>query len=115
MWMCRGWRRSPKARCIGRIGAETCLALLSGKHFLRVGDVGSGHDFQRRGDVLQCPVIYIALASPETYPGESCARGTATGVVSILAGGFLGTVGGTAFGVNHPIRPKVKCFSGFSD
>jgi hypothetical protein len=51
-------------------------------------------------------VIYIAFSSPETYPGESCARGTAIGMLAILTGGFLGTVGGTAFGVNHPVCSK---------
>ena len=54
-------------------------------------------------------IIYIALASPETYPGQHCSRGMAVGMLSILAGGFLGTVGGTAFGVKHSIcrAPKV--------
>ena len=46
-------------------------------------------------------VIYISLASPETYPGEHCGRGMALGMLSILAGGFLGTVGGTAFAIKH--------------
>ena len=48
-------------------------------------------------------VIYLALSSPETYPGEHCGRGMALGMLSILAGAFLGTVGGTAFGLKHPI------------
>jgi hypothetical protein len=52
-------------------------------------------------------VIYLALASPETYPGEHCGRGMALGMLSILAGGFLGTVGGTAFSIKHSISsPK---------
>lgn len=48
-------------------------------------------------------VIYMALSSPDTYPGESCARGTALAVLSILMGGFLGTIGGAVFGVKHPV------------
>jgi hypothetical protein len=48
-------------------------------------------------------LLYIALASPETYPGQHCGRGMAIGMLSILAGGFLGTVGGTAFGIKHLI------------
>ena len=47
-------------------------------------------------------LMYIALSSPETYPGENCARGMAIGTLSILTGAFLGTVGGAAFGVKHP-------------
>jgi hypothetical protein len=46
----------------------------------------------------------MALASPETYPGQHCGSGMAIGMLSILAGGFLGTVGGTAFGVKHSIN-----------
>lgn len=49
-------------------------------------------------------VIYRTLASPETYPGQHCGRGMALAMLSILAGGFLGTVGGTAFSIKHPIR-----------
>ena len=49
-------------------------------------------------------LLYIALASPETYPGQHCGRGMAIGMLSILAGGFLGTVGGTTFGVKHSIN-----------
>src|SRR5687768_12779925 len=48
--------------------------------------------------------IYLALASPEPYPGAHCGRGMALAMLSILAGGFLGTVGGTAFSIKHPIR-----------
>jgi hypothetical protein len=51
-------------------------------------------------------VIYLALASPETYPGEHCGRGMAVGMLSILAGGFLGTVGGTAFSIKHSIKAQ---------
>ena len=48
-------------------------------------------------------VFYMALASPERYPGQHCARGMALGMLSILAGGFLGTIGGTAFSLKHPL------------
>jgi hypothetical protein len=48
-------------------------------------------------------VIYSALSSPETYPGEHCSRGMAVGMLSVLTGGFLGTVAGTAFGLKHPL------------
>ena len=51
-------------------------------------------------------VMYIALSSPEIYPGESCAKGTAIGMLAILTGGFLGTAGGTAFAVKHPVCSK---------
>ena len=51
-------------------------------------------------------VLYIAFASAETYPGENCARGTAIGVLAILIGGFLGTVGGTAFAIKHPLMKQ---------
>ena len=48
-------------------------------------------------------VIYLALSSPETFPGEHCARGMAFGMLSILTGGFLGTIGGAAFGLKYPL------------
>ena len=48
-------------------------------------------------------VVYIALSTPDTYPGESCARGAAIGMLSILCGGFLGTIGGAVFAVKRPI------------
>jgi len=48
-------------------------------------------------------MIYMALSSPETVPGEHCARGMAIGMLSILLGGFLGTAGGAVFGVKHPL------------
>ena len=51
-------------------------------------------------------VIYMALSTPETYPGENCAQGTALGFLAILTGGFLGTVAGTAFGVKHRVCSK---------
>jgi hypothetical protein len=51
-------------------------------------------------------LVYIALSSPETYPGENCAQGMALGFLSILTGAFLGAVGGTVFGVKHPVLTK---------
>ena len=52
--------------------------------------------------------IYLALASPEPYPGAHCGRGMALAMLSILAGGFLGTVGGTAFSIKHSISSAQK-------
>ena len=49
-------------------------------------------------------VIYMALQTPETYPGQNCGRGTAIAMLSIFLGAFLGTVGGAAFAVKHPIK-----------
>jgi hypothetical protein len=49
-------------------------------------------------------VLYLALSSPETIPGEHCGRGMAIGMLSILTGGFMGTVGGAVFAVKHPAR-----------
>ena len=49
-------------------------------------------------------IVYLTFSSPETVPGEHCGRGMAIGMLSILTGAFLGTVGGTAFGVKHPIK-----------
>lgn len=48
-------------------------------------------------------LVYITLSTPEKFPGENCARGMAIGMLSILTGGFLGSVGGTAFGIKHPL------------
>lgn len=53
-------------------------------------------------------VIYMALQSPETVPGEHCARGMAIGMLSILTGGFLGTAGGTTFALKHPISKQTR-------
>lgn len=52
-------------------------------------------------------VVYIALSSPETIPGEHCARGMAIGMLSILSGGFLGTISGAVFAVKHPILNRL--------
>lgn len=51
-------------------------------------------------------VTYMALQTPETYPGEHCARGMAIGMLSILLGAFLGTIGGTVFAVKHLIKRR---------
>jgi hypothetical protein len=53
-------------------------------------------------------VIYLALASPEPYPGAYCGRGMAVRILSILAGGFLGSVGGTAFSIKHSMSSRQK-------
>ena len=52
---------------------------------------------------LSCAALYNALASPETYPGQHCGRGMALAMLTALLGGFLGTVGGTAFSVKNPL------------
>lgn len=53
-------------------------------------------------------LIYLTLASHEPYPGAHCGRGMAIAMLSILAGGFLGSVGGTAFSIKHPISYRHK-------
>ena len=53
-------------------------------------------------------VIYIALASPEKYPGQHCGRGMAVGMLSMMAGAFLGTVGGAVFSVKHLIPKRTN-------
>jgi hypothetical protein len=45
----------------------------------------------------------IDLIDPVRTPGESCGLGTAVGFLSILAGGFLGTIGGSVLAVKRPI------------
>jgi hypothetical protein len=52
---------------------------------------------------LSAGVIYLALETPETHPGEHCARGMAIGMLSIMIGGFLGTVAGAVFSTKHPV------------
>ena len=47
--------------------------------------------------------IFIAVNDGESSPGESCATGMAIGWLSILAGAFLGTVGGTFLAAKNPI------------
>jgi hypothetical protein len=47
-------------------------------------------------------MIYIAFFSGGGgNPGDSCARGTAAAVLSILSGAFLGTVGGSVFAIKN--------------
>ena len=48
-------------------------------------------------------VIYLALTSPAKYPGQNCGRGMAIGMLSMMLGAFLGTVGGAVFSIKHPI------------
>ena len=45
----------------------------------------------------------ILLSNPGGNPSENCARGMAIGMLSILSGAFLGTAGGSAFAVKHPV------------
>ena len=39
-------------------------------------------------------------------PGEECARGTAIGFLSLVFGGYLGTVGGSVFAIKHSLCKK---------
>ena len=48
-------------------------------------------------------IIYLALRAPETRPGEHCSEGMAIGFLSILLGGFLGSVAGTTIAVKRPV------------
>ena len=43
----------------------------------------------------------ILLSNAAANPSESCARGTAIGMLSILSGAFLGTAGGSAFATRN--------------
>lgn len=54
-------------------------------------------------------VFYLALVSDVNVdPSTACARGTAIAALSILSGGFLGTMGGSAFTIKHPFfRSKI--------
>lgn len=52
---------------------------------------------------VSAALVFIALSSAETYPGENCAKGAALGFLSVLIGGFLGTVGGAVFSIKHPL------------
>jgi hypothetical protein len=45
----------------------------------------------------------ILLSSAAANSSESCARGTAIAMLSILSGAFLGTAGGSAFAAKHLI------------
>lgn len=51
-------------------------------------------------------IVYMALQTPERVPGEHCARGMAIGMLCLLSGAFLGTVGGTAFAMKHLISKR---------
>lgn len=48
-------------------------------------------------------IIFMSLNGAESSPGENCARGMAIGILSILCGAFVGTVGGTVFAIKNPI------------
>jgi len=50
----------------------------------------------------------MVVLSSGGNPSENCARGMAIGMLSILSGAFLGTVGGSAFAINCP---PYKCLS----
>jgi hypothetical protein len=57
---------------------------------------------------VSAAIIYIALESPEKYPGQHCGRGMAVGMLSMMAGAFLGTVGGAVFSVKHLIPKRTS-------
>ena len=46
-------------------------------------------------------VFCSILSSAAANSSESCARGTAIAMLSILSGAFLGTAGGSAFAAKH--------------
>lgn len=52
---------------------------------------------------LSVGAVYKAVVSPDKYPGEHCAQGMMIGMLSIMIGAFLGTVGTAVFSVKHPI------------
>lgn len=45
--------------------------------------------------------LSVMLSSASDNPSESCARGMAIGMLSILSGAFLGAAGGSAFATKH--------------
>ena len=47
--------------------------------------------------------VIIDMMDPVQTPGEYCGFGMAVGYLSILAGGFLGTVGGAVLAVKRPL------------
>ena len=50
-------------------------------------------------------LVYLAFFSsgPHGNSSEDCARGMAVGLLSILSGAYLGTVGGSVFAVKNPL------------
>ena len=50
----------------------------------------------------------ILLSNPGGNPSESCARGMAIGMLSILSGAFLGTAGGSAFATKHCVVKNIS-------
>ena len=48
-------------------------------------------------------LFFMVMLSGGGNPSENCARGMAIGMLSILSGAFLGTVGGSAFATNYPL------------
>ena len=47
--------------------------------------------------------VLIDLLDPVQTPGEYCRFGMAVGYLSILLGGFLGTIGGSVLAVKRPL------------
>jgi hypothetical protein len=51
--------------------------------------------------------VYLAVfTNTNEDPSAACARGTAIAALSILVGGFLGTMGGSAFTITHPFYKR---------
>lgn len=50
-------------------------------------------------------MVYWALRSGET---ASCSEGIVIGMLILVSGAFLGTIGGTAFAMKHPIGPRSR-------
>ncbi|HEV8431724.1 MAG TPA: hypothetical protein VGQ41_27740 [Pyrinomonadaceae bacterium] len=48
-------------------------------------------------------ITCIAFLSSSGNPGADCARGSAIAFLSIVSGGFLGTVGGCVFAMKNPL------------
>ena len=48
-------------------------------------------------------IICISFLSSTGNPSADCARGNAIAFLSIFAGAFLGTMGGSAFAVKNPL------------
>ena len=47
--------------------------------------------------------VIIDIVDPVQTPGEYCGFGMAVGFLSLVAGGFLGTIGGSVLAVKRPI------------
>jgi hypothetical protein len=48
-------------------------------------------------------MAYLVLFSGVGNPSEACARGNLVGLLLILVGAYLGTVGGSVFAIKNPL------------